>query len=326
MAKEKKEKPEKEKKSKVKKVKEKPEKTKEKKGKKGKEDAEEEEGGGGGKKKLILIVVLLLLILGGGAGSAYFLVYLPMTQAQVTEEVSTTLEAVVQPEEVKPSGYYGYLSYNPNGNNQLFIDGVDLIFANETALVEKMGLSEDNMSSGYYISNPQAATRLIYVDQGTIFTIISKETGEDTEVNWSGFVEHLGSSSILFEFTSYNNILLTVTEFPVNNFKLPAVEDLPPAPEEETESETTPEVVETTPEVPETTPEVPETTPEVPETTPEVPETTPEVPETTPEVPETAPEIAEDDPTQPPENPQPEIESSTAPVDPSAPPGSTVST
>ncbi|MFI3252868.1 MAG: hypothetical protein R3Y63_00805 [Eubacteriales bacterium] len=223
----------KEKKSKVKKVKDKaPKEKKEKKGKKTATAADvavaeaADEGGGGGKKKLVIIGVLLLLILGGGAGSAYFLVYLPMQEeAASMEDASNVVEAQLEVQVPKPRGYFGYLSHNAAGNNQLFIDGVDIIYANETLLIEEMGLTEDQLSAGYYISNPQAATRIIYVDASTIYNIISRETGEYIQVAWSQFVEHLSTSAILFEFTSSDNTLRNVTEFPVKNFVLPEIEE-----------------------------------------------------------------------------------------------------
>lgn len=221
MAKEKKEK-----KSKVKKVKEKADKPKGKKGKKGEAPEEEEGGGGGGKKKLIIIGVLLLLILVGGLGSAYFLVYLPMTQnAEGTEE--ETLEAVVQVGPASPTGYYGYLSYNADATNQLFIDDVYVIKGNETQLVEEWELTEEQMKHGYYISNPVIGNRDIYVSQATIFNIISKETGENEVVTWNDFIDHLSNGTILCEFESFDNILTVVTEFPVNDYVVPDM----PAPE-----------------------------------------------------------------------------------------------
>lgn len=238
----------KEKKSKVKKTKEKGAKTKEKKGKKGEGDGEE--GGGGGKKKII-ILVLLLLILGGGGGTAYFLVYLPMVEAQEVQEESSDLEPILPIGPIAPSGYYGYLSYDPTGNNQLFIDSVDIIKQGEVFLIEEMGLTEEQLEDGYYISNPQSATRLIYVDQGTLFNIISRETGEYETVTWNKFISHLSNSSILFEIESNNNILTYVKEFSaknvqvsVNDSDLPAAQEVEPAEEVIEEEET--DVVEET--------------------------------------------------------------------------------
>lgn len=190
---------------------------KEKKGKKGAEGGDGEEAPAGGKKKLVMILAVLVLLLGGGGAAAYFMVYLPsleeVTEDAVVEETTTPL---VSMDSIKPSGYFGYLSYNGEGKNALLIDSVDLIRADETLLMEKMGLTEDQMTSGYYISNPQPATRYIYVDQVTEFQIISRETGNLEEATWSEFLVHLGSSAILFEIESYNNILLSVIEFPVN--------------------------------------------------------------------------------------------------------------
>lgn len=188
---------------------------KEKKAKKGAEGGEGEEAPAGGKKKLVMILAVLVLLLGGGGAAAYFMVYLPsleeVTEEAVEEETTTPL---VSMDSIKPSGYFGYLSYNGEGKNALLIDSVDLIRADETLLMEKMGLTEDQMTSGYYISNPQPATRYIYVDQLTEFKLLS-ETNELVEATWSEFLAHLGSSAILFEIESYNNILISVNEFPV---------------------------------------------------------------------------------------------------------------
>ncbi len=229
----KKEKAPNEKKSKVKKVGDKPPK-----GKKDKAAAAAvaaaagEEAAPGGKKKLIIVAVLALMILAGGGGAAYFLVYLPMVEEAAAAEALVEPEIILPPAE--PSGYYGYLSHsNSLSSSQLLLQSVDVIKAGETRLIEQMSLTEEQMEKGYYISTPQAGNRVTYVDQATLYTIISRETGEYQEVSLNDFLTHLGSSTILFELEFNSNTLLSVKEFPVDNFVSDIVPEVVPVPDED---------------------------------------------------------------------------------------------
>lgn len=236
--KEKKEKAPKEKKSKVKKVKKKESKgdkpdTKGKKGKKGKGDDEEDEGGGGGgKKKLIILIVILLVLLAAGGAAAYFLVLKPVQDAEAAllEEAENS-EVVTEDMLINKNGFFGYLSHNGVGTNEYLIDSVDMIYATDYAIIESLSITEDQMALGYYISNPQTATRLIYSDGNTIYTIISPETGEYKDVSHSDFLAYLSTGAVLFQIESTNNTLTSVREFDLSQRAAPVL------PEASTEDE-----------------------------------------------------------------------------------------